>query len=433
MNALLAGLAFLASSVWGSELPVSRIPPLGGGLGQGSDGLTAIPLFGATLHVTQPQILVEEFTPGNYLWFPGAWKMPTGEILLTILNQADAFVATGFGGGSTPSTRVLRSLDGGATYSQIYTVANMVESLYPMRPQGAANLYGGSYQLKNNGAFPTASFLARKVIVSNHGLTWTQQDWITPVTGFPRTVSNMVDVSWPSNILEMPNTDLLSCFAMQYTGDTQVSMLLIKSTDAGASWQYVSQIGGPADVRGSDEGPDEACIERLSNGDLLCICRVVSGDQLMGWLSTDQGASWTKLGFYGNGLMRSVAPRMVTLDNGVVVVSTGRDAYPNGLSMGFATDGRGTNLSTSFKTWNLYAFHNSVAPYLYTDFTSTPGLVRKFAGPGSAGLDTTGYTGLLKIAANTVRVYYDATPQGHAAVSIWPGQIYSIDVTVSMP
>lgn len=401
--------------------------------GVATDTRSVVYLNGATLKVGRPRICAEELTPGKYLWFPGAWSMPTGEVLLTTLDQADAFVATGFGGASTPRSRLMRTIDGGLTYQQLYTVANMVEGLYPLGVAQGNNLYGASYQLKPNGAFPTASFLARRVLISDGGATWTQDDWVIPVTGFPRTASALGDVSWPSNIVKRSNGDLLSVFAIQYTGDTQVSAAMVKSTDNGVSWQYVSQVGGPADVRPSDEGPDEFALQELANSDLLCVARVVSNDQLMGFLSTDGGITWVKQGFYTNAQMRSVQPRTLLLDNGLLVLSTGRDGGQGGLYVGVATDGRGAGVS-SWQTWNLYMWHNTIATVAYDEQMTTPGLLRKFVGKASNGLDTTGYTAPIKLSTpNTFRIYYDYTPQGHNAVSIWPGQIYSVDIEASAP
>ncbi|MHB9107633.1 MAG: sialidase family protein [Armatimonadota bacterium] len=106
------------------------------------------------------------------------------------------------------------------------------------------------------------------------------------------------------SILEMPNGDLLTTCYTWFKGDRsptayepkmmKMRAILVRSTDGGQSWEYVSTIA--ADNGIGTEGFTEPVIARVSKpgprqGRLLCLLR--TGRDLYGCHSDDDGASWS--------------------------------------------------------------------------------------------------------------------------------------------
>lgn len=127
----------------------------------------------------------------------------------------------------------------------------------------------------------------------------------------------------------LPDGSLL--LTAYYHGKRTVSgsynLILFRSTDGGRTFIYFSTIGTPDDAPWGTEGPCEAGLVVLPNGELLCVARTGDG----GWAredtggmllarSSDGGKTWehSDLGVKG------VWPQLLRLENGLIVLGYGR-------------------------------------------------------------------------------------------------------------
>lgn len=130
--------------------------------------------------------------------------------------------------------------------------------------------------------------------------------------------------------------------AMQgkFHGDRCNRTVLVESTDAGASWTFVSTIANP--MNEERDGFCEPALMRVADGSLLCMLRRGGGIPLAQVRSTDGGKTWAEpqiLAAHG------VDPDLCMLPNGVLVCSYGRPGRHLmfsvdgcGYSWGYATD-----------------------------------------------------------------------------------------------
>lgn len=116
------------------------------------------------------------------------------------------------------------------------------------------------------------------------------------------------------------------------------SLLVYKSLDGGKTYGYFSTIATPEDVPWGTEGPCEASMIVLPDGDLLCMARTgLDGTSqkgpggLLQARSSDGGKTWA----LSNSEISGVNPKLVLLQNGVVALGYGRP----GLHLAFSEDG----------------------------------------------------------------------------------------------
>ncbi len=120
-----------------------------------------------------------------------------------------------------------------------------------------------------------------------------------------------------------------------------MSSYLMKSTDAGATWNHFSTIG---------DGPEPSVV-RFSDTEMMAILRTLSFGPLLQTWSHDGGKTWSKLVAIEEG---SVAPDMVLLSNGVLACSYGRP----GSNLMFSTD--------QGKTWTHHTVITDSGGFNYT-------------------------------------------------------------------
>ncbi len=123
-----------------------------------------------------------------------------------------------------------------------------------------------------------------------------------------------------------------------------------RSTDSGHSWQVQGRLlyeGDPtADPKHARRaGFTEPALEVLPDGSLLCVMRTTDGTgigPMYRTRSTDLGRTWTKpIAFSKNGVL----PRLLQLENGVLVLSSGRP----GVQVRFSVDGKGEHWTKPFE------------------------------------------------------------------------------------
>ena len=153
-------------------------------------------------------------------------------------------------------------------------------------------------------------------------------------------------------------------------GSRKLHNFVIESMDDGKSWRYLSTLMEDKENKYT-EGPNEAAIVELGNGDLLAVCRVSSDASLQQLRSRDGGRSWR---YEGEIAPVSVAPAMRILQNGALVIVTGRPKL-----------------------------------YLLIDFTGTGENYQKvciYSGAGSS------YASILEISPNELLIVYDESDFG---------------------
>jgi len=124
------------------------------------------------------------------------------------------------------------------------------------------------------------------------------------------------------------------------------------STDEGHTWKIRSRIDYLPDLKVDPNGDKrlirgfgEPAFEILSDGSFLCVMRTSDGlgiSPMYFTRSVDMGLTWSKpVPFTRNG----VKPRLLQLDNGVIVLVSGRP----GVQLRFCTDGKGEKWTDPFE------------------------------------------------------------------------------------
>ena len=132
--------------------------------------------------------------------------------------------------------------------------------------------------------------------------------------------------------------------------DPKSGVFFYRSTDYGHSWKIQGRIlyvpDTSRDAAGSKRmGFTEPAFEILPDGSYLSVIRTTDGvgiGPMYVSRSTDQGKTWTKPAIL---TPSGVLPRLLRLDNGVTVLSSGRP----GVQLRFSTDANGERWSDPFE------------------------------------------------------------------------------------
>lgn len=112
--------------------------------------------------------------------------------------------------------------------------------------------------------------------------------------------------------------------------------IAVVSHDGGFTWEYRSIVADRRNAPGGSEGPNESSCTRLSDGRLMCICRIGSGREFsyhVGF-SNNEGSSWSEPKTIDPW---SVFPRVLTVGKGRIVLTGERP----GLMLWICDDGLG--------------------------------------------------------------------------------------------
>jgi len=169
------------------------------------------------------------------------------------------------------------------------------------------------------------------------------------------------------SIVEAKDGSLLALMAGWFEGDdvpspygggrTQSRTYVCRSSDQGETWDYLNTIGYDPEL--GAEGYNEASMQRLPNGEILCVlrtggdsCKHHQDNPLMMSRSRDEGKTWTQPVRIG---VDGVYPDLLVLSDDTVACSYGRP----GASLMFSHD--------MGKTWT---DHTSVDPERYSGYTA---------------------------------------------------------------
>lgn len=368
-----------------------------------------IRLPGLRLLVAKPRAVAE--TTVGRCWYPDILKFSTGELMINHSVNPDS------NENQTNAQAVYLSRDQGATWDFAYDVNGFHNGGGEVRlslPDG--RIVGVSTYLRAKPSGQGRRFVAHYWTYDRGGRRYAVEPWAAVVDGLPRDVEHWEKpsrtwwsrINWFSDIAVLDDGRFVTTLSMRYRGDARETTEALVSEDEGYHWRYLSTIAGPDAVADATEGFDEPCLIVLEGGDLMCVSRVGSGKtQLLARAySADGGKTWSALDRLP---AYSVAPQVVRLRNGTLVLSTGRP----GLFLWFSPDARGRD----WQSLDVMAYHNAEVekPFAMNE------------------KQTTAYTALTEVGDNRVLLVYDRTPFGWKDVPADSGersQIYLLELEV---
>lgn len=380
-------------------------------------------LASMTIRLSPPVVIAES---EGRCWFPDILKFPTGELMVNYsLNPDSNF---------SPFTAqaVVISTDGGASWGTEIPPYD-VNGFHNSGGEVRGLLADGSLVGPGTSGRPMPEGQWRRFAVhywryDQGGRRYSVEPWGSLIEGLPRDVAPFVRTAKNAHAGERhlardkdPEAPLtsrwwwarfnffgdavetapgrwISTLSLRFGDDTLESTVALVSTDELRTWSYLSTIAGPEDTPDAKEGFDEPCLVRLDDGDLMCVSRVGGSQSLFRCFSSDDGLTWSKPDEMA---AWSVAPQILKLENGVLVMSTGRP----GTYLWFCEDGRGN-------AWQSI----EVAPGYHNAVTSVEHHIEfgKSADGRQEGLgfQTTSYTAMVEVRPNTVLLVYDRSATG---------------------
>lgn len=159
-------------------------------------------------------------------------------------------------------------------------------------------------------------------------------------------IDGLMPVVWWGDIKEMADGTLIAGTYPSYYADERGKVLpsgvsFYKSTDNGRNWIIQGKIPFQTFNKDTDRkekrkanGFEEPAFEVLKDSTFMCVMRTGGASPMYMSLSKDKGCTWSiPIPFTPNGVM----PLLMTLDNGVVVLVSGRP----GIQVRFNFDGKG--------------------------------------------------------------------------------------------
>lgn len=333
----------------------------------------------------------------GFCWFPRMARFASGELVLTHSLVADTE------GNLVTGSAIFLSNDGGETWHTRYQVAE--EPIVTVaQPDGA--IAGSAYYLYPDPPDQGRRFKGHFCRLEEGGRRYVMEPWAVQVTGLPRDVSPsrytgkysrewMGQIYFDSDAVEVDGQVVSTAYVV-FEGEKRYTLVALASEDYGRTWHYLSTVAGPEDAPEGREGPCEASLVQLANGDLMCVMRIGSGtdQQLARAYSADAGRSWSAVDRLP---AFSVEPSLRRIANDTLVLSTGR----SGIYLWFSTDACGQE----WQPVDVVAYHNEVM--------DTPHHIHPRQDFAS---QTTAYTELVEVAPNRLLLVYDRIPFGWKGV-----------------
>jgi len=272
-------------------------------------------------------------------WYPSLRKMNDNSLLLVFSVMADALPENIV----TPHHVMLRSTDRGSSWyfhRYLYfptTVAGdahvcaqlsngtVLELPNNIHVVGDEEFYAPMWKSNDNGKTFSGPYNARLSLP------------IGAIATIPAMGRTLADIRFYRSVIELDNGHLLASMYGRFKGDEKYRSFLVKSTDHGENWSYLSPIA--YDPKVGTEGFCEPVMALLPDGNILCIMRTGSGGPLYQTKSEDKGETWSKPEPTG---ANGVDPDLIVLSDGTLACSYGRldpKLPSNGDSIMFSTDG----------------------------------------------------------------------------------------------
>lgn len=259
-------------------------------------------------------------------WFPSLMQISEKKLLLSFSSSPDAINP----GGARMGYVVTEN--GGRTWSKPMYQPRAVSS-WIHRKDGTCLWFNYTLDYVSES---TATFALGK---STDGVHY---DWSTTATVdvSPNKFNSQLDGTkgvasfvFCRSVLEMPDGAMLATMYGRFLGDVLDRSILVRSTDGGATWKYLSTIGYDPTV--GHEGLNEPCVAQLPNGNLFAVMRNWAWVPMWSSRSTDGGKTWSKiLRMPARTTMAAVFPDLCLMSNGMLACSAGR----RGAHLMFAPD-----------------------------------------------------------------------------------------------
>ncbi len=159
-------------------------------------------------------------------------------------------------------------------------------------------------------------------------------------------IDGKMPIVWWGNIRQLADSSLVAGIYPSYYLDSNGDLLkggisFYHSTDYGFSWEIIGRIPFQSKSNNlirENDGFAEPAFEILPDSTFFCVMRSGSASPLYKSFSKDRGRTWSPAEpFTPNG----VKPQLLLLNNGVLVLSTGRP----GVQVRFSFDGKGQQWS----------------------------------------------------------------------------------------
>ena len=284
---------------------------------------------------------------GERNWFPRICRMTNGTLVASSETAPDATATE-----STYEANYLRSVDDGATWRAMESISKGKSGPCHITLRDGTYLQLWFYTVRRGDGWVT------KVMRStDNGLTYTTTDnvpvYIDNVKGgIEESTGNVLGMVFDHGLVEMDNGELLATMYAYFNGDRKYRSVLVKSTDKGQSWRYVSTIAYDANAPGHGFG--EPGMIRTGPNRLLVLMRTGSEPgvtPMYQTVSADDGLTWSKPVPVAE---RGVEPAVILTKDGILVCSYGR---PDVYAM-YSPDGQGREW-----TGNQRIFHGGTTSY----------------------------------------------------------------------
>ncbi len=302
------------------------------------------------------------------------------DLMLAVWSSPDAWLNM-----NDRQQTVLHTSDGGQSWSSANVLTGISSGGHSSaRLDDGTNLWIGFLTDQTGNSTTVAASIGRSS--NGQNFTWTQG-----IVSFPQAIALSPNPSVPMmmfarSITRANDGAILATMYGKYQGDTAYRSVIVKSNDGGTNWNYYSTIAYHPNP--SDEGYDEPVIERMANGDLLCVMRTGSYQPLQISRSTDDGLTWSMPQSLPNS-ETGVFPDLVRMSNGILALSYGRDDN----HIMFSLDGKGESWTTPTTIYDAgtiptcgYTAIKEVEPgkllyiYSYLESSVTPGALSSIRG-----------------------------------------------------
>jgi hypothetical protein len=239
-------------------------------------------------------------------WFPNIYRMANGNLIAACQTAPDETNP-----GATEVGRRFLSTDNGNTWRELGTIDVGGPSAVTLRDGTFLQLW---FYTQREGE----GWVTKVVRSTDNGRTYTVEDNVPVYVDSVQEGDKQTGMYFDGGLVEMDNGDLLATMYGYFVGDTKFRCILVKSTDKGHSWRFVSTIA--YDPNAPNEGYCEPAMIRTGPQSLLVTMRTGMSPMYQ-CRSTNAGKTWSKPTIAAD---RGVEPDLVMTDDGILVCSYGR-------------------------------------------------------------------------------------------------------------